>query len=136
MYALTRQKMFDRALGVIMWSHRIVALRCLGDGSHGGIVQMTREFGTYWPRAMTTVTHRHRCCKHKNKNTARILRQTVIYFTKQLLELTRLKVKFLSFHKRQNSMKSSRPTAASKREGSPTFQGRNKFLKRRNTFTS
>jgi hypothetical protein len=58
MYALTHHKMFDRAVGVTVWSHRIVALRCLGDGSQDGIVQMTREFGTYWPRAMTTVTHR------------------------------------------------------------------------------
>lgn len=57
-YALTHHKMFDRAVGVTVWSHRIVALRWLGDGSHGGIVQMTRAFGTYSPRAVTTITHR------------------------------------------------------------------------------
>ena len=60
LHARTHHKMFDRAVGVTVWSHRIVALRWLGDGSRGGVLQMTRAFGTYLPGAMTTTTHRKR----------------------------------------------------------------------------
>ena len=48
----THYKMFDRAVGVTVWSHRIVALRYLGDGPRGGVVQMTWAFGTNLPAAM------------------------------------------------------------------------------------